>query len=101
MSEQLKYLVTELNKEPFNKNYNLIVFDSLSGEQLLQLLSDVLAEVDSKNQLDIREEEADVTVLRILGMLRVLKYKPPIEIEQSFRSGILEGQKAVRRIFKI
>jgi len=24
MSEQLKYIVDELNKEPFKKNYNLI-----------------------------------------------------------------------------
>ncbi len=38
MSEQLKFLVQELNKEPFNKNLNLIVFDSLSGEQLLQVI---------------------------------------------------------------
>ena len=37
MSEQLKFLVGELNKEPFSKNLNLIVFDSLSGEQLLQV----------------------------------------------------------------
>ncbi len=36
MSEQLKFLVQELNNEPFKKNLNLIVFDSLSGEQLLQ-----------------------------------------------------------------
>ena len=37
MSEQLKFLVTELQKPPFNKNYNLITFDSLAGEQLLQV----------------------------------------------------------------
>jgi len=37
MSEQIKFLVAELNKEPFGKNYNLIVFDSLTGEQLLQV----------------------------------------------------------------
>ena len=56
MSEQLKFLVSELNKEPFNKNLNIIVLDSSSGEQLLQLLSDVLAEIDTKNKIDIREE---------------------------------------------
>jgi intraflagellar transport protein 81 len=37
MSEQLKYLVAELNKPPYSKNYNLISFDALSGEQLLQV----------------------------------------------------------------
>ena len=38
MSEQLKNLVAELNKPPYNKNYNLISFDALSGENLLQVL---------------------------------------------------------------
>jgi len=50
MSEQLKFLVGELNKEPFNKTYNLISFDSLEPLQLLQVLNDVLAAVDPKVQ---------------------------------------------------
>ena len=58
-------------------------------------MSDVLAEIDSKNKIDIREEEPDVTVLRVLGMLRLLKYKPPEEIAGSFREGLLDGQKQV------
>ena len=48
MSEQLKYIVSELGKEPFNKSYNLISFDSLASIQLLQILTDVLAEIDPK-----------------------------------------------------
>ena len=95
MSEQLKYIVGELNLEPFNKNTNLIVFDGLTGEQLLQVLSDVLAEIDSSTPVDIREEEPDVTVVRVLGALRVLKYKPPAGIAGDFRQGILEGRKGV------
>jgi len=59
------------------------------------VLSDVLAEIDSRNQVDIREEAPEDTVLRILGMLRVLKYKPPMEIAEGFRQGLLEGQKGV------
>ena len=100
MSEQLKFIVSELNKSPFDKNYNLISFDGLSGELLLQNLSDVLAEVDSKNRLDIREEEPAATALRILGMLRVLKYKPPDEISQGFRQGLVDGNKQVFRLPK-
>ena len=42
MSEQLKYIVEELNAEPFKKSYNLIIFDSLSGEQLLQVRTKIL-----------------------------------------------------------
>lgn len=48
MGEQLKYIVEQLNREPFSKNLNLITFDSVEPTQLLQMLNDVLAEIDSK-----------------------------------------------------
>ena len=48
MSEQLKYIVQELNKPPFNKSYNLISFDGLDQIQLLQALNDVCSEIESK-----------------------------------------------------
>ena len=55
-----------------------------------------MAEIDSKNRVDIREEEPETTALRILGMLRILKYKPPVEIAVAdFRHGLVEGQKHV------
>lgn len=96
MSEQLKFITAELKKEPFGRTYNLISFDSLSGEQLLQILSDVLAVVEAKpHGVDIREEDPEATVLRILGLLRILKYKPPMEISDHFRQGLVEGHKQV------
>lgn len=48
MSDQIKFIVDNLNKEPFKKSYNLITFDSLEPMQLLQVLNDVLAEIDPK-----------------------------------------------------
>jgi len=48
MSEQLKFIVAELNREPFSRSYNLIAFDSLDPLSLLQVLTDVLTEVDPK-----------------------------------------------------
>ena len=55
-----------------------------------------MAEIDSKNRVDIREEEPEATALRILGMLRILKYKPPLDISvANFRQGLVEGQKHV------
>lgn len=48
MSEQLKLIVEQLNKDPFKKNFNLITFDSLEPMQLLQIFNDVLAEIDPK-----------------------------------------------------
>lgn len=93
MSEQLKFVVQELNKEPFNKNYNLISFDSLEPLQLLQVLNDILGIIDPKQVLDIREETPDQTAIRIFGCLRVLKYKPPTET--TFRTGLVQGDKPV------
>ena len=48
MSEHLKFIVQELNKEPFNKTFNIISFDSLEPLQLLQVVNDVLANIDVK-----------------------------------------------------
>lgn len=48
MSEQLKFIVEQLNRDPFKKNFNLITFDSLESMQLLQILNDVFAEIDPK-----------------------------------------------------
>ena len=48
MSDQLKYIVGELNREPFHRSYNLITFDALEPASLLQVLTDVLAEIEPK-----------------------------------------------------
>ncbi|XP_059177446.1 intraflagellar transport protein 81 homolog [Physella acuta] len=96
LSEQMKFIVQELNKEPFNKSYNLISFDSLEPLQLLQVLNDVLAIIDPKQKMDIREEAPDQTAVRIFQVLRVLKYKPPDHVNMSqFRAGIVQGEKPI------
>lgn len=56
MSEQLKFIIQELNKEPFNKKLNLISFDAQRPDQLLQILNDVFAELDPKVGSPRREE---------------------------------------------
>ncbi|KAI5095291.1 intraflagellar transport protein 81-like, partial [Silurus meridionalis] len=97
MSEQLKFIVEQLNREPFRKNYNLITFDSLEPAQLLQVLSDVLVEIDSKQALDIREEMPEHTVKRMFALLGMLKYKPPggFSDVNVFRQGLVTGSKPV------
>ncbi|XP_031598695.1 intraflagellar transport protein 81 homolog [Oreochromis aureus] len=97
MSEQLKFIVEQLNGEPFKKNFNLITFDSLEPMQLLQILNDVLAEIDPKQAIDIREEMPEQTVKRICALLGMLKYKPPGNISDvsSFRQGLVTGSKPV------
>jgi intraflagellar transport protein 81 len=48
MNEQVKFIVERLNREPFKRNLNFISFDSISGNNLLQLLNDVFSEIDPK-----------------------------------------------------
>ncbi|KAK1801049.1 hypothetical protein P4O66_022754 [Electrophorus voltai] len=97
MSEQLKFIVEQLNLEPFKKNYNLITFDSLEPMQLLQTLNDVLAEIDSKQAIDIREEMPEQTAKRMFTLLGMLKYRPPggLSDASSFRQGLVMGSKPV------
>eukprot|EP00095_Tigriopus_kingsejongensis_P009877 maker-scaffold1136_size60149-snap-gene-0.10 protein:Tk09877 transcript:maker-scaffold1136_size60149-snap-gene-0.10-mRNA-1 annotation:"predicted protein" len=97
MSQQVRYIVDCLNRDPFNKELNLIVFDSFTGEQNIQTVSDVLTHIEGRNDpIDIREEPAELTLTRIMNTLRLLKYKPPITLDpQLFREGMLEGAKKV------
>ncbi|KAM6943796.1 intraflagellar transport protein 81 homolog [Lycodopsis pacificus] len=97
MSEQLKFIVEQLNKDPFKKSFNLITFDSLEPMQLLQILNDVLAEIDPKQALDIREEMPEQTIKRICALLGMLKYKPPGNLSDVsiFRQGLVAGRKPV------
>ncbi|KAM4707425.1 intraflagellar transport protein 81 homolog [Discoglossus pictus] len=97
MSDQLKFIVEKLNKEPFKRNYNLITFDSLEPMQLLQVLNDVLAEIDPKHSVDIREEMPDQTAKRMFNILGILKYKPPGNTGDmsTFRQGLVVGSKPV------
>ncbi|XP_077917136.1 intraflagellar transport protein 81 homolog isoform X5 [Halichoerus grypus] len=97
MSDQIKFIVDNLNKEPFRKNYNLITFDSLEPMQLLQVLNDVLAEIDPKQVVDIREEMPEQTTKRMLSLLGILKYKPPGNATDmsTFRQGLVIGSKPV------
>ncbi|CAN7996396.1 unnamed protein product [Ixodes hexagonus] len=94
MSEQLKFVIQELNKEPFNKKFNLISFDALRPDQLLQILSDVFAELDPKMQADVRNEDPEQLAMRTLNFLRILKYKPPENMPLTvFRQGLVSGDK--------
>ncbi|XP_070820480.1 intraflagellar transport protein 81 homolog [Chaetodon trifascialis] len=97
MSEQLKFIVEQLNRDPFKKNFNLITFDSLEPMQLLQILNDVLAEIDPKQAIDIREEMPEQTIKRMCALLGMLKYKPPGSLSDvsSFRQGLVTGSKPV------
>ncbi|CAL8097387.1 unnamed protein product [Calicophoron daubneyi] len=97
MSETIRFITQKLNSEPFNKNLNLISFDSLDSLQLIQLVNDVIAQIDPKQKIDIREESGDQTAIRIFESLRVFRYKCPTDPQElsDFRKGLVTGEKAV------
>lgn len=96
MSDQLRYIVDTLHREPYNKSYTIISFDSLDPLSLLQVVNDVIAEIDPEQKLDLRDEPAEQTALRLLGTLKILNYKPKEDVGQgmnTFRQGLIQGEK--------
>jgi len=94
MSEQLKYVVDHLNEKPFSKNLNLISFDSLQSLQLLQILNDVITEISPEQISDLREEDPEQRVVRMIQFLKVMKYKVTGDVK-AFRTGIVQGDKPI------
>ncbi|VDM02951.1 unnamed protein product [Schistocephalus solidus] len=94
MSETIKYITEKLTSAPFNRNFNFITFDGLEPSLLLQIVSDVLGELDSKvlHKVDIREEAPEQTTMRMLEVLRMLRYKVPTDADALY-ARLLTGDK--------
>lgn len=72
-----------LNAEPFNRNLTMVKLDTQTPEKLLQTLSDVIGWIQGlPEEIDIRSEMPEETVIRLMNALRVLKYQPPRDIDQ-------------------
>lgn len=96
MSQQIRFIVDKLNEPPFSRRFNLVSFDALDSFNLLQVLNNVLAEISAEHKIDLREEQPEQTAVRILTLLRVLKYKTKSDQGgglNAFRQGILQGDK--------
>ncbi|TKR57630.1 hypothetical protein L596_030307 [Steinernema carpocapsae] len=91
--EMMKTIIDGLNAEPFNCGLDLVTLTALPNDKLLQYLSNVICAIDELSFIDIRREGPDETALRIFNALRVMRYKPPADIEslQEWRSQIVEG----------
>ncbi|CAH0604608.1 unnamed protein product [Chrysodeixis includens] len=91
MSEQMKYIVKEINVA-LGRNYDLIKFDALNEKQLLQLLVDLLVNFNAGEKLDVNEDDSETVSLRLLEMLGSVKYRPPAGVEPTrFRAQLLAG----------
>ncbi|KXJ81112.1 intraflagellar transport protein 81 homolog [Aedes albopictus] len=94
MTEDLKLIVLEVNKL-LETDYNLITFDSLSPESLLQVLCDVFHAFEAIDKLDVRETDPEDTNARVMDALRKIQYRPPGDIDDpgAFRRGLVRGEK--------
>ncbi|XP_055605755.1 intraflagellar transport protein 81 homolog [Uranotaenia lowii] len=94
MTEDLKLIVLEVNKL-LQTDYNLITFDSLAPESLLQVLVDVFHAFQAIDKLDVRELDPEETNLLVMESLRKIQYRPPGDLEDpgSFRRGLVRGEK--------
>ncbi|XP_058813408.1 intraflagellar transport protein 81 homolog [Topomyia yanbarensis] len=94
MTEDLKLIVLEVNKL-LETDYNLITFDSLAPESLLQVLIEVFHAFGAIDKLDVRENDPEETNLQVMDALRKIQYRPPGDIDDpgAFRRGLVRGEK--------
>lgn len=94
MTEDLKLIVLEVNKL-LETEYNLITFDSLSPESLLQVMVDVFHAFHAIDKLDVRENDPEETNAHVMDALRKIQYRPPGEMDDpgAFRRGLVRGEK--------
>lgn len=86
----LRFIVQRLNDAPFNKKLSLVAFDEKSNFELLQILNDVFVEMDSRHDVDLRDEPDEQRGYRMTEFLKLLKYPIPGDHEQ-FRENISRG----------
>ncbi|XP_078040651.1 intraflagellar transport protein 81 homolog [Augochlora pura] len=91
MKENMKFIVSEVNKL-LGRNYNIIYFNSLSPEELLQVLKEVLIKIQDQHaaNIDARSETPEEIAIYILNVLRVFNYQPQID-PVTFRQGLIRG----------
>jgi len=92
MAVQLKEIVDRLNVEPFCMDLSLVGFDEKEPYELMEVLKTVLCTLDSKHDVDLREEKPDVMYQRIAESLHTLGYRCSFDIE--FQQGMMSGDKA-------
>lgn len=54
-----------------------VEFDEKTPQDLLQILNDVFAELDSRHQMNLRDEPPEQTGARMIELLALLKYQLP------------------------
>jgi len=91
---EAREMVTKLQSKPFNYVTSLSHFDEKRGEELLQLVGQVLAQLFPEHAGDTKRETVKQTADRVLDFLRITKYHHGMD-EQRFEAAVLEGRPKV------
>ena len=91
----LQLIVDSLNRPPFEKDLTLVSFDEKNSFELLSLLNDVLAHLDKRHKIDIRDEPQNVTVDRMTDFFKLLKYPLPAGHMEEFQHRLIQGSRSV------
>lgn len=96
MTEDLKHIVNGVTKL-LSVHYNMISFDALSADKLLQILVEVLHKFNACLRFDVTEEEPEESLRRLLEALRKIQYQPRNENVNpiAFQRDLLDGEKRV------
>ncbi|EGD75009.1 CDV-1R protein [Salpingoeca rosetta] len=94
MSDIVRGIVEKLNAPPFNKNFTLIGFDAMSPEQLIETLNSIFVAIAPDHDVDTRQELPDDRVVRMMSLLRVLKYKPSVS-KSDMAAGLIDAKPEV------
>eukprot|EP01116_Phalansterium_solitarium_P014901 TRINITY_DN327_c0_g3_i1.p1 TRINITY_DN327_c0_g3~~TRINITY_DN327_c0_g3_i1.p1 ORF type:complete len:660 (-),score=337.64 TRINITY_DN327_c0_g3_i1:1671-3650(-) len=92
-AENIQFIVSAFNQEPFRKSFTMVSFDKIEGQALTQLLQDVLQEISEFQRVSLMEESPDQTAQRMFDFFWVLKYK--IADPFVFKTGVEKGDKGV------
>lgn len=74
---ELRLIKDRLNGPPFNMGLSLVALDEKTPDGILQVLTDVCAELDDRHKKDVRDESEEERGARFTELLAVLKFKVP------------------------
>lgn len=97
MLKESIFIVRELNKEPFVKNFSFPVFECLSPLALMEILNEVLTEIQPKHPENIQDKTAKESVQAIITLLSILEYEPIKDCcdLEAIREGLENKEKVV------
>ncbi|PNW70526.1 hypothetical protein CHLRE_17g723600v5 [Chlamydomonas reinhardtii] len=90
----VSYIVDSLGLPPFSYQMSLLSFTEKGPQELLQLLSDVFSTISPKHQkVDVAKEVPDQTADRLIGFLKIIKYRPNVQDPLLFRQLVAAGDR--------